>query len=61
MSSALHAHTDVEGCKRVFANDKNRLVDFETEDFGLDEVYGRSIDTDETTALPSMGDRCSSL
>jgi hypothetical protein len=56
VSSTLDADTDVERCVLVLADDENGLVDFETEDLGLDEVYGGAVDTDEATALPGVCD-----
>ena len=55
VSSTLDTHSDVKRCERLFSCDENWLVDLEAEDFGLDKVDGRPIDTDEATALLSMG------
>lgn len=61
VSSALDTHSDVERCKGVFSCDENWLVDLEAEYFGLDKVDGRSVDTDEATALLCIRYRGSGL
>ena len=57
VSSTLYAHTDVNGLELVLADNENGLVDLVAEDLGLDEVDGGAVDTEETTALTSVGDR----
>jgi hypothetical protein len=37
VTTTLYADTDVDGCKGVFADDEDGLVDLEAEDFGLEE------------------------
>lgn len=54
--TALDTDTNVDASKLVLADDKNGLVHFEAEDFRLDEVYGRAIDTDESAPFPGVCD-----
>lgn len=61
VSTALYAHADINGLEFVLADDKDGLVDFVAEDLGLDEVDGGAIDTEETTTITSVGDRCCGL
>lgn len=59
MSTTLDTDANVEHRKSVFAGDEDRLVDFQAKDLGLDEVDGRSVNTNKSTALFGMGN-CSS-
>jgi len=56
VSSTLHSDTDIEGRERFLPGDQNRLVDLEAENLRLDEVDGRTIDADKTTAFSGVGD-----
>ena len=57
VSSSFNTHADVENGEGVFPSDKDWLIYFETEDFGIDEIYWRAIDPDEATAFLGMGYR----
>ena len=61
VSSSLDTHTDIEHGELIFASDKNGLINFEAEDFRMDNGNRRAIDTDETPAFFSMGNRSCSL
>lgn len=50
------ADTDVNVGELVEANDEERLVDLEAEDLGLNQVQGRTVDLDETTAGLAVSD-----
>ena len=61
VSTALDTDTDIDGGEGIFASYEDGLVHLETEDLRLDEVDGGAIDTDEATALLSVGDSGGSL
>lgn len=54
--SSLDPDSDINAGELVFTDDENGFVDLETEDLGLNEVYGGTVDTDDSTALPSVCD-----
>jgi len=61
VSTTLHPNADVDGGEGVLAGDKDRLVDLVAQDLRADEVDGRAIDADETTALLGVCYRGSGL
>lgn len=54
MPSSFHTNPDIDGGKRILSCDKDWLVNLKAEDFWLNEVYGRTVDTDESTAFFCM-------
>lgn len=54
--STLDPDTNVDRRVLVFADNEDGLVDFETQDLGLDEVYGGAVDADEATTFPGVCD-----
>lgn len=61
VTTTLHSDADVDAGEGILADDENGLVDFVTEDFGLDELDGGAVDADEASALTSVGDSGSGL
>lgn len=60
MTTAGNAHADVDAGEFVKADDEERFVDLEAEDFGLSEGKRLAVDFDETFALFAVCDsRCS--
>ena len=57
VSTSRNTDTDVDFAELVFTNYQNWFVDFVTEDFGVDEIDWRAVDSDESTALLGMSNR----
>ena len=57
VSSSLDANADVDGVKVFWTGNKNGLVDFVTEDLGLEEVERGAVNVDEATALLGVSNR----
>jgi hypothetical protein len=55
LSTATHADPDVHIGELVEANDEKRLIDLESQDLGLDELEGTSVDLNETAASLAVG------
>ena len=61
VSTTLHTKTNVNRGESLLAGNKDRLVDLEAQDLGLQKVDGRAVNVNEATALLCVGDRSSGL